>query len=256
MSEQKTDAIIFGGDLTDFGRDGDYKLLQNILSGYKLPPLYGNMGNHDYYHVWLDKNGQFSNATVPNGRTDEESRSRFKAFMDIDKPYGDAWINGVHVILLSQETYVQEKPEVGEGAWYSDEQLAWLKTVMEPHKDGKPTIVFIHQPLPAAGSDGATHRLIRANEFRAVLKPYKNVFVFSGHTHQNLRTGNHYSKESFHWFMNASVGRTRAGQGSTQIQSQGMLIQVYEGAVVIKGREFTDQTWIQEAHWDIPLEGV
>jgi 3',5'-cyclic-AMP phosphodiesterase len=246
--EDRTEAIVFGGDLTDFGRDSDYKLLRSILNEYKLPPLYGNMGNHDYYDIWLNKDGAFSTETMPNGKTDEMARKRFREFLKQDKHYGDVWINGVHLILVSQDLYVQEKGDVGEGAWYTDEQLNWLKKTMEPHADGSPALVFIHQPLPAAGTDGATHRLIRAIDFRAILKPYPNVFVFSGHTHQDLNGGTHYTKEAFHWFVNASVGRTRGGT-----KSQGMYIQVYEGAVVARGREFSDKTWISAAQWDIPL---
>lgn len=246
--DEKTDAIVFGGDLTDFGRDSDYKLLRSILNEYKLPPLYGNMGNHDYYDIWLNKDGSFSTETMPNGKTDEMARKRFREFLKQEKHYGDVWLGGVHLIMISQDLYVQEKADVGEGAWYTDEQLAWLRHTLEPHADGSPALIFIHQPLPAAGTDGGTHRLIRANEFRAILKPYPNVFVFSGHTHQDLNGGTHYTKESFHWLVNASVGRTRGGT-----KSQGMYIQVYEGAVVVRGREFSDQTWISAAHWELPL---
>ncbi|WP_438444912.1 metallophosphoesterase family protein [Gorillibacterium sp. sgz5001074] len=246
----KPEAIVFGGDLTDYGRASDYALLRRILNEYKLPPLYGNMGNHDYYDIYLNKDGGWSTETVPNGKTDEQARKRFREFFRTDKHYGDAWVNGVHLILVSQDLYVQEKADVGEGAWYTDEQLAWLKKTMEPHADGRPALVFIHQPLPPAGTDGATHRLIRAKEFRAILAPYPNVFVFSGHTHQDLSGGSHYTKETFHWFINASVGRTRGGTGN---KAQGLSIQVYEGAVVIKGREFSEKAWIPQADWDIPL---
>lgn len=247
----KPEAIVFGGDLTDFGRDSDYNLLRRILKDYKLPPLYGNMGNHDYYDIWLNKDGQFSTETMPNGKTDEMARKRFREFIGTEKHYHDTWINGVHLIMVSQDLYVQEKGDVGEGAWYTDEQLAWLKKTLEPHADGRPALVFIHQPLPPAGTDGATHRVIRAKEFRAILEPYPNVFVFSGHTHQDLTGGTHYTKETFHWFVNASVGRTRGSTTSSKIQ--GMYIQVYEGAVVIKGREFSSKSWIPEANWDVPL---
>lgn len=241
------EAVVLGGDLTTYARDLDYRLLREALNQYKLPPLYGNMGNHEFYDIWIDKNGGWSTETVPNGKTDKTARERFQRFMGVEKPYGDAWVNGVHLIMLSQEAYVQEKPEVQEGAWYSDEQLAWLKSVLKSHADGSPALVFIHQPLPAIGSDGGNHRLIRANEFREILKPYSNLFVFSGHTHQDLNQPNRYVKESFHWFMNASVGKTRGEK------SQGMYIQVYEGAVVVKGREFTDSSWIAVADWEIPL---
>lgn len=41
-------------------------------------------------------------------------------------------------------------------SYHSDAQLAWQ--TMAQHADGRPTFVFIHQPLPPAGSDGGTHR--------------------------------------------------------------------------------------------------
>jgi Icc protein len=246
------DTIIFGGDLTDMAREVDYRLLRNILDEYKLPPLYANMGNHDYYDIWIDKNGAFSTETVPNGKTDAMARERFMKFFGYDKPFKDVWIGDTHLILLSQEAYAQEKPEVGEGAWYSDEQMTWLTETMKQHDGGKPAFVFIHQPLPAPGSDGGSHRLVRAKEFRAILEPYKNVFVLSGHTHRSFTSENHYNTEnSFHWFNNASVGRTRSATNSKS--AQGMYVQVYTNEVVIRGREFSDGTWIDSALWTVPL---
>jgi len=253
--ERKPDAVVLGGDLTDFGRESDYSLLRRTFDAYsqKLPPVYGNMGNHDYYHIWLNKEGQFSTETMPNNKTDKQSRERFQKFFNQEKAYHDVWIGDVHLIMLSQEVYVQEKSDVGEGAWYTDEQLAWLEDIMKPHKDGKPALVFIHQPLPSQGTDGATHRLIRAKRFREILAPYSNVFVFSGHTHRDLSDGEHYMKETFHWFTNSSVGRVRAQGGSAESRSQGIYIQVHENAVVIKGREFSNRTWITSADWTVPL---
>lgn len=254
--EHPLDTIILGGDLTDFGRDSDYELLKSIFDQYTLPKLYANMGNHDYYDIWLDHEGQFSTETMPNGKTDAMSRERFQSFIGYtDKPYTDVWINGAHLILVSQESYVQEKGDVGEGAWYSDEQLDWLKETMKAHGDGTPAIVFIHQPLPDPGTDGGTHRLIRAKAFREILAPYSNVFVLSGHTHRNFLNENHYNTQNtFHWFNNASVGRTRSVQpGQTAPDVQGLYVEVYGHQVVLKARDFVNRSWIESAQWAIPL---
>lgn len=248
------DTIVLGGDQVDGGRDADYQELTGILSAYKLPKLYGLMGNHEYYHIWYNEKNEWSTGTGPNGRTDAQARARFLQFMrSQERPYSDVWVNGIHLIMLSQEAYVQERPEVGEGAWYSDEQLAWLEQTMQPHADGKPAFVFIHQPLPPDGSDGGSHRLIRNKEFRSILKPYRNVFVFSGHTHRNFETEGHYVRDTtFHWITNASVGRTRGG-GSVPTPVQGLLVQVYPDQVVARGREFSNRTWIKTADWVLDL---
>lgn len=245
--------IVLGGDLVDGARESDYQLLRDVLSSYKLPALHAIMGNHEYYHIWYDESGAWSTETGPNGKTDAQARERFQRFTGHDRPYHDAWVNGVHLIMLSQEAYVQERPEVGEGAWYSDEQLAWLAETMKPHADGSPALLFIHQPLPPDGTDGGTHRLIRNKEFRSILRPYQNVFVFSGHTHQNLeRPGRYVRDTNLHWFSNASIGLTRA-VGAVQTPVQGLYIQVYADRVLVRGREFSDRTWIKAADWRIDL---
>lgn len=248
------DTLVLGGDQVDGGREGDYQRLSEVLAAYALPPLYGLMGNHEYYDIWYNATGAWSTETGPNDKTDAEARERFLSFMgDQEQPYRDAWVNGVHLLLLSQETYVQERPEVGEGAWYSDEQLDWLAERMKVHADGSPAFIFIHQPLPPAGSDGGTHRLIRAKEFRAILEPYANVFVFSGHTHRNLETEGRYVRDTtFHWFSNASVGKTRS-TGAVATPVQGLYVQVYPDQVVVRGREFSNRTWIEAAAWTLEL---
>lgn len=253
--EPPVDTIVLGGDAVDGGRESDYGLLQGVLSEYKLPKVYGLMGNHEYYDIWFNEKGEWSKESMPNGKTDAQARDRFMQFMGYkDRPYQDVWINGVHLIMLSQETYVQERPEVGEGAWYSDEQLAWLEEIMKPHADGKPALVFIHQPLPPDGEDGGQHRVIKAKRFRSILRAYRNVFVFSGHTHRNLETEGRYVRDNgFHWFSNASVGKTR-GVGSVASPVQGLYIQVYPDQVVLRGREFSNRTWIEAADWTVNLE--
>lgn len=250
--ESNIDAILMGGDLTDYGTQTEYNQLKGILGAYKLPKIYGNMGNHDYYDVWIDKNGGFNTGALPNGKTDEQSRQRFQQFMGYAKPYHDVVLNGVLLIMLSQEVYMQERPEVGEGAWYSEEQLKWFKAKLAEHNDGKPIFVLIHQPLPNIGEDGGSHRLIPAKAFRDILKNYPNVFVISGHTHQDFDNGTtHYTKETFHWFTNASVGRTRS---NGQTKSQGLYVQVFKDRVELRGREFSKKAWIEAANWKVKLD--
>lgn len=258
--EPPVDALVFTGDLTEYGTERDYKELRSILSAYQLPPVYANMGNHDYYDIWIDRKGAFNKDTMPNGKTDWQSRERFTQFFGLEKPFHDVWIGDSHIILLSQEAYVQEKPEVGEGAWYSDEQLSWFAAKLKQHEgSGKPVFVMTHQPLPPAGTDGKTHQLIRAKEFRELLKPYPNVFVFCGHRHQDfVGTFDHYVKETFHYFHNSSVGRVmnRQFRSVDKNRSQGLFVQVYRDKVTVRGRDFAIGAWLPEADWTIPLKNV
>lgn len=255
--DSQVEALMLTGDLTDSGTEAEYKVLRKILNGYKLPPVHGNMGNHDYYTIWINKNDAWDQENKPNGKSDALSRQQFMKFFGYKKLYNEYTAGGYTIFLLSQEAYVQEKPEVGEGAWYSDEQLNWLKdrlaAVYEP---GKPVFIMTHQPLPPAGTNGGSHQLIRAKEFREILKPYKNVFVFCGHRHQDFQNGTqHYFKETFHYFHNSSVGKAsnRSFQ-QNQSKAQGLYVQVFQDKVVLRGREFTNKTFIAEADWTVKLE--
>jgi 3',5'-cyclic-AMP phosphodiesterase len=254
------DAIMMTGDLTDTGTERDYKELHTIVSEYKLPPIHGNMGNHDYYSIWINKANNWDQGAVPNGKTDAMAREQFKKFFGYEKPYNEYTAKKHSILLLSQEAYVQEKPEVGEGAWYSDEQMTWFKERMKAvYQHGRPVFVMTHQPLPAIGTDGGSHQLIRAVQFREILKPYKNVFVFCGHRHQDFQNGTpHYVQETFHYFHNSSVGRplNRAYQQEAKNKAQGLYVQVYANKVVIRGREFSNRTFIDEANWSIDLQKV
>ncbi|MDF2716061.1 MAG: phosphohydrolase [Paenibacillus sp.] len=255
--ESKVEAIFITGDVTESATDKDYEEFRNILKSYKqLPPIRANMGNHDYYNIWISKDGAWSKETMPNGKTDEGSRLAFMKQFGLDKPYSEAIINGYRILLISQETYVQEKPDVSEGAWYSDEQLAWLKERLAQRQDSKPVFVMIHQPLPAIGQNGGNHSLIRAKEFREILKPHRNVFLFSGHTHQDFQNGRaHYVKETFHWFHNSSVGRVLNAQYRPYRENvaQGLYVQVFADKIVLRGREFIGRAWIKEADWTVRL---
>jgi 3',5'-cyclic-AMP phosphodiesterase len=253
---KQAQAIILTGDITDSATVAEYAELQRILSSYKLPPVYASMGNHDYYSVWINEKGAWSQGTFPNGKTDAGSRQTFMSVFDLEKPYSDVWLNGTHIILLSQETYIQEQPKVGEGAWYSDEQLEWLRSHLAKSPKGKPVFVMIHQELPPNGMDGGSHTLIRARQFRDILRPYPNVFVVSGHTHQDFKgSTQHYIQETFHWFKNSSAGQVlnETDQPVRESAAQGLYVQVYKDKVILRGREFSSQTWIDEAQWTVPL---
>ncbi|WP_127583915.1 metallophosphoesterase family protein [Paenibacillus koleovorans] len=254
--ETKVDALILTGDLTESGTNDDYAAFRNVMKAYALPPIHANMGNHEYYGIWIDSHGNWNKDAMPNGKTDAEARASFMRTFGLDKPYHSATLNGCLFLFLSQETYVQETPDVSEGAWYSDEQLRWFQQSLQSNKSMKPVFVMIHQPLPPAGQDGGAHQLMRAKQFRDILKPYTNVFVFYGHNHQDFRNGRaHYFKESFHLFNNSSVGRVlnRNMEYKDESASQGLYVQVYRSKVVVRGRDFTNRAWLEDANWSVRL---
>jgi len=254
--KQPVDVLLLTGDCTDYGRERDYKELGRLMKAYKLPPVHANMGNHEYYDLWLDKTGGFNREGMPNGKTDAMARERFLTFFGYKQPYNRMDLKGCTILLLSQEGYMQEKPEAGEGAWYTDAQMEWFKAQLASLDKTARIFIMIHQPLPMQGRSGGSHQIVRGKEIRELIAPYKNVFVFCGHRHQDFQNGSaHYLQEPFHYFHNSSVGRTlnKTLPDARKSKTQGLYVQVFENKVVVRGREYAQRRWLKEAHWTIAL---
>ena len=75
------------------------------------------------------------------------------------------------------------------GHWYSDAQMNWFKTKMLEHQNGKPALIFIHQPLPPKGKEGGLYQLIRATEFCGIVSHTRMFLCFLGiHTVISMKT--------------------------------------------------------------------
>jgi Icc protein len=53
--------------------------------------------------------------------------------------------------------------------------MNWMKDTLAHNKNGNPVFVMIHQPLPPEGQNGGSHLLIRAKQFREILKRFKDA---------------------------------------------------------------------------------
>lgn len=250
------DALVINGDLGD-GRSDDYAMLNSILQKYPLPKIvYYTLGNHEFYKAYYKSNADWSPSTFPNGESDQASIARFLSHTGISSVYYNSWIQGYHFIFLGSEQYRQSDPANYEDAWLSSAQLSWLqKKLQENYSPHRPMFVFLHQPLQGTVSGSVERGVVQQIELKQLLSVYPEVIFLSGHTHWELRLPTTIVRDVFTMVNSSSVSypydsNDRPIQGT---RSEGLVLDVYEDRVHIRGRDFHTQSWIPEADYTVSL---
>ncbi len=203
--KQKADAFISVGDTTSRGNkiNWDYgrKAFKKVPNAAKEIIL--TVGNHD---CWSDAEDEYA-----GGIGEYYSAVSDLAGTKLVKPYFSTYIGGYGFICLGNES------NAGCEANISDEQAAWLKAELEKATaDGKPAFVFCHQSLngrhglprtwdkiedpnadPLDGGIGE-----KSEKIAEILKSFKNVFYFSGHSHMGFCGEEMKAKEGYASFEN------------------------------------------------------
>ena len=167
---------------------GDFR---KLLAQIKYPtPLFNTMGNHDN-----------------DGATPCDENTDFNATAKYRKAFGPTYysvnIGKVHYVMLDNIHYInapggkKAKGIVGARNYTCDitpEQLAWLKKDLELVTD-KSTPIVVGVPSPIyrykngmKGKINSTLAEPSASEFAALLQPFSNVHIISGHAHRNRTT--------------------------------------------------------------------
>ena len=244
--------IFVAGDVTDNGYESQYIQLmelydevmeQNGADGSKYP-LFLAIGNHDYPSA---QTYFLAYATLPDGSH------------PTDTCY-DFWLNGYHYIFLGGDN------ANGLNATFTEETLAWLdETLAECRDTSRPTFIFLHQPLydtvsgslPGEGWNGVTNE----DAFKAVISKYPEIIMFNGHTHWEMNSvGNIFEGTDelpIHIFNCASISYLWSGfnaiKGEELYGSHGYAVELYNGKILVKGRDFVNGEWISSAQYLIEL---
>lgn len=153
------DAVVIVGDLTDSGKEEEYKTVKSIIDKHVKDntKFVACMGNHEY-----NTRDLFTSIMSQN------SRDNIK-------------IGGYHFITLSPR---ESDTEYGGSRYYLDRE--WLKAQLEKaveEDEKKPIFVFMHHGIKntAFGTDEWN-----TEDLYDVLKDYPQVVHFSGHSHYPL----------------------------------------------------------------------
>ena len=172
------DALVLNGDIVDQGIDEQYDSVKDILNENKdvLPEIIiKNIGNHEFFDYDIEVNSKEQVQSFIN---------KYLEFSGENKVYHDKWINGYHFISLGSEDGNSETAN-STIAYLSTEQIEWFKEKLaEKYEEGKPIFVFLHQHLEYANSSWVG--IERAEEIREILSQYKEVVLFSSHTHRDI----------------------------------------------------------------------
>lgn len=253
------------GDLSSNGERDSFEKFHRIASDYDFP-VYTSTGNHDVSNKYSLENWQeLVNAGV----------------------YGENKADGVINVSENGMDFVYQPPE-GRGDIFiflcqyqwdynkdtsrilTDEQLDWLATRLEEYKDRK-VFLFFHTFLNAPGDNpymgegnlinnlGVKYNLSFTAgtpdeaRFRQLMKDYKNVFFFNGHSHWtydmyklnpqiNITNYDGEYATMIH-ISSVSSPRSATANSATTVEncmrkSEGMLVTVYDDCIVFTACEF------------------
>ncbi len=249
----RSDAFITVGDTTSRGSRANWDMTRECFRKYPdaAKKIILTIGNHD---GWNDDG------------FDSAIKEYYSAYKDIcsrniSTPYFSEIINGYYFICIGTDA------DSGCEAEISDTQMKWFSEEMEKAgKTDKPVFVFCHQSLnqrhglprtwdrheipdrdPLDGGIGA-----RSDEVASVLKKYKNVFYFSGHSHMGLCGEDMTAKEGYASFeeedgvtlINLPSLACGNHHGEYIKTGVGIQLEIYEDKVVLRPKNYFSGKWI------------
>lgn len=255
--ENKLDALVIAGDITDHGYVSQWQKTEDILTSADYADnIILAAGNHD---LWTRGD---------QGRTSEELFIEYNkkiAGRDIDKRYYSTEINGYTFIVLCSEADSTD-------GYFTDEQVNWLKAELEEaSKKDLPIFVISHWPLnqthglPVSFGDEDYDEMTggmgeKSADIENALKAYDNVFLFSGHIHTSLSNEKteaelgYRSIETDGSFHSINLPRfsSLAVAGYHWLGS-GYNVEVYDDQVVFRARNYMTDNWIPEYDYVVEL---
>ena len=234
------DFLCICGDLTEKGRLEELTFYQSVVDTY-IPdkPVHVAAGNHEEY---LYNSSDYYEQTV--------GHPLYYAF----EYKGDVFI--MCGVMSSHEDRLFEAGE-----------LDWLEGVLEANKN-KRCFLFMHIPTAEGSGDplnaySGTQLASHADSvrFKGLLTHYKNVIHFHGHTHfkfelqERSDMANYDKLFGTHSVHIPSLTVTRGlsdsnGLTSAVELSQGYIVDVYEGGIHLRGRDFVhDRDSAVASYW-------
>lgn len=163
---------------------------------------------------------------------------------------------------------------------FNDTSIQWLYEVFEKYRNRR-CFLFVHAPIDDSTHCGDALNIITwdgigsyKTVFVSLLKHYKNVSWFHGHTHAMLEMQNYLQSltpplpanydftDGVHSIHLPSLSISRDISSGTRVDvvatSQGYIMDVYDNYLVLKGRDFANDSYIPIAHYclNTPLQTI
>lgn len=239
------------GDLTSVGSAEEFADYVAIRDTYSTKPVYAVSGNHDATPGLTFDSSDWTTYTGHN---------LWYTYTEGDDLY----------IMVGVKNYSSATP-------FSTEELQWLYETLEENRNKR---VFLYQHVFAwdgsgDGADVYTFNMldnVQGQVFLSLLKHYKNVVWFHGHSHQDFDTQEDYAinnidtiygRYSVH-IPSLAVPKDVVGDAANMIyeKSEGYIVDVYEQGIILRGRDFVNEEYLPIAIFyldttlqTIPAEG-
>ena len=255
--DEKLDAFVIAGDITDHGYEEQWQKTEELLTSYDLADnIILAAGNHD---TWT---------RAEQGKTFKDLFTEYSSRItgrEIKELYYSLEVKGYTFIVLCSE---------GDNVsgYFSDTQINWLKAELKKaaEKD-KPIFVICHWPinqthgLPQSFGDEDYNEMTggmgaQGDIIEKALKEYDNVFLISGHIHAQLSNAEtkeqfgYQNLESYGSFHSLNLPRvnTLSPVGYHWL-GVGYNIEVYDDEVVFRARNYFSGNWIPEYNYTVEL---
>ena len=228
------------GDLTASGNDTQLTQYKSIVDTYATKPVYAVCGNHE--SIW-------GNMTT----------ERIQPYTGKPFYYSFAQGNDVFIMLGHYGAYHDGNGGWREAEYFTTDELQFLYNTLESNRN-KRCFVFYHI-FPLGGSGDACGYYMGSTSsskwtqtvttvFEKLMKHYKNVVLFHGHSHLRLHLQSEDDRanyvddvgyRSIH-IPSISVPRDRTDSGTSYIyaESEGYIVDVYDNYIILNGRDFID----------------
>lgn len=232
------DFVCCCGDLTNNGTIEQLTTYKGLIND----SVHNVTGNHDWY-------GVVQSATNPI------TKETYESLMGESLYYSFTQGNDVFIMfgMSSCNTYDTN------GGIFTDEQLQWLYETLEANRN-KRCFLFEHI-FPSNSNEccGNAYNLYGTEPmwggtdgvvFESLLKHYKNVILFHGHSHiiyeLQTKTNEYPANYDYHFGIHSihlgSITQPRVktddGSAKDSAGSQGSVVDVYENHIVLRGRDF------------------
>lgn len=187
-------------------------------------------GNHDF------GNGAGDYYTM---RKDFIRNNKLYLGNDFGNDYYYNVVDGCYMIVLSSED-----PKASDFVM-SAEQFNWLEGVLkEADEAGAPIFVFNHFPLRYLDNDSEIHH----SQLGPMLRDYGVDLFVHGHIHDDLGADNFYEYYGIN-----SINLPRVTETTDYAAGDGIVVEVYENELLVRGRDFIKGEWIDGLEYRYPL---
>lgn len=241
------------GDVSDGGKDVQLSTFKNIVN--EVSPnvrVYATNGNHEIY------NSSFSDEL-------------WETYVDNPRDYVFTYQNDVFVFLGIHSSGSASNA-------YTSEQQRWLENILSTYSNSR---IFLFTHCFINGTDNGNYNnvytvniLTKTSTYGKwlldLLKQYKNVCLFTGHSHLKFTTQSFTDKinicnevdgvETGYLIHLPSITCpryiTNNGTGISEKiagESEGVIIDVYQNGIVYRGRDFVREKFIPIGQYFLPI---